>query len=179
MITSLVGLGASLLAPKLLSSVTDQKIEVVHAMPGRIRLKCERWKDGIVAHHLEQTFSQLTIVKSVSGSPITGSLLIEFNVATLSPEQFDELLRLAVDTSVNAYPYVEAQLMKTMKKTVSITDGLIKKRTSGKADVDSLLSLFLLIYGATKIPVNPAFSSSLLYWAYTIITKEKGSNNGT
>lgn len=179
MISSLVGLGASLLAPKLLSSITDQKIEVVHAMPGRVRLKCIRWKDEIVVHHLEQTFRQLTIVKSVSGSPITGSLLIEFNVPTLSPEQFDELLKLAVDTSVNAYPYVEAQLMKTMKKTVSTMDGLIKKRSSGKADVDSLLSLFLLIYGVTRFPVNPAFSSSLLYWAYTIITKENGPNSGT
>ncbi|EKN69071.1 hypothetical protein BABA_11596 [Neobacillus bataviensis LMG 21833] len=179
MISSLVGLGASLLAPKLLSSINDQKIEVVHAMPGRVRLKCDRWKDEMVAHHLEQTFNQLTIVKSASGSPITGSLLIEFNVPALSPEQFDELLKLAVDTSVNAYPYVEAQLMKTMKKTVSSVDGLIKKRSSGKADVDSLLSLFLLISGVTRFSANPAFSSSLLYWAYTIMTKEKGLNNET
>ncbi|WHY85602.1 hypothetical protein QNH39_23815 [Neobacillus novalis] len=179
MISSLVGLGASLLAPKLLSSITDQKIEVVHAMPGRLRLKCDRWKNEVVATHLEQTFSQLTIIKSVSGSPITGSLVIEFNVPTLTPEQFDELLKLAVDTSVSAYPYVEAQLMKTMKKTVSTVDGLIKKRSSGKADVDSLLSLFLLVYGVTRFPVNPAFSSSVLYWAYTIITNEKGPNNGT
>jgi hypothetical protein len=174
MISSLVGLGASLLAPKILSQINDQKVEVVHAMPGRVRLKCDRWKDPVVAAHLEQTFSHLGIVKHVSASPITGSLLIEFFVPSLTTEQFDELVKLAVNTSVNAFPHVEAQLMKTMKNTVSSVDGLIKKRTSGKADIDSLLSLFLLIYGTVGFSANPAFSSSLLYWSYTIITKEKG-----
>ncbi|WP_413304375.1 HMA2 domain-containing protein [Bacillus sp. 1P10SD] len=174
MISSLVGLGASLLAPKILSQINDQKVEVVHAMPGRVRLKCDRWKDPVVAAHLEQTFSHLGIVKHVSASPITGSLLIEFFVPSLTTEQFDELVKLAVNTSVNAFPHVEAQLMKTMKNTVSSVDGLIKKRTSGKADIDSLLSLFLLIYGTVGISANPAFSSSLLYWSYTIITKGKG-----
>ncbi|MBY0123765.1 HMA2 domain-containing protein [Bacillus sp. S/N-304-OC-R1] len=177
MISSLVGLGASLLAPKIFSYINDQKVEVVHAMPGRVRLKCDQWKNEIVAKHLETTFEQLEIVKHVSASPITGSLLIEFVVPALSPQEFDELLKLAVNTSVNAFPYVDAQLMKTMKNTVSTVDGLIKKRTSGKADVDSLLSLFLLIFGISGFSANPAFSSSLLYWSYTIITKEKGKNH--
>lgn len=174
MFSSLVGLGASLLAPKIFSYINDQKVEVVHAMPGRVRLKCDQWKDETVAAHLEQTFKQLELVKHVKASPITGSLLIEFVVLSLTPQQFDELLTLAVNTSVNAFPYVDARLMKTMKNTVFSVDGLIKKRTSGKADVDSLLSLFLIIYGVIGFPANPAFSSSLLYWSYTIITKEKG-----
>jgi hypothetical protein len=179
MISSLMGLGASLIAPKLFSYINDQKIEVVHAMPGRVRLKCDQWKVEAVSSHLEQTFRQLHIVKHVEASPITGSLLIEFVVPNLTSQQFEELLELAVNTSVNAFPHVEAQLMKTMKNTISSVDGLIKKRTAGKADVDSLLSLFLLIYGVIGLPANPAFSSSLLYWSYTIITKEKGNDHAT
>ncbi|PLR95525.1 HMA2 domain-containing protein [Bacillus sp. T33-2] len=174
MISSLVGLGASLVAPKLFSQLNDQKVEFVHAMPGRVRLKCSRWKDDTVSKHLVKMLSQLEIVKHVSASPITGSLLIEFVVPSLTPEQFDELVKLAVNTSVNAFPHTEAKLMKSMKNTVSSVDGLIKKRTSGKADVDSLLSLFLIIYGMAGFSANPAFSSSLLYWFYTLITKEKG-----
>ena len=54
----------------------------------------------------------------------------------------------------------------------------IKKQTNGFADFDSLFALFLLGKGIHAFSNAPAFSSSLFYWAYTII-KGKGSDDTT
>ena len=45
MMSTLVGIGASIIAPKLMSQFRDQKVKVVHAMPGRLRLQCDSWKN--------------------------------------------------------------------------------------------------------------------------------------
>jgi hypothetical protein len=172
MMSSLIGLGASIVAPKLLSSMNDQKIKVLHAMPGRIRLQCDQWKCKEVATSIENAFKVLPIVNQVTVSPIRGSLLLVFNVQHLDQQQFDRLMQHAVNASVAAYPKMDSKLSKTIRGTVNSFDGLIKKRTTGKADLDSLLLLFMVGKGITGIKTNPAFSSSLLFWAYSLIKKE-------
>jgi hypothetical protein len=172
MISSLIGLGASIFAPKLLSQLKDQKIQILHAMPGRIRLQCDQWKNQEIATSLENSFKKIPIVKHVTSSPLTGSLLLQFNVQHIEPNDFDQLMQHAVNVSVSTYPYIESKLMKTMRGTVSSFDGLIKKRTSGKVDIDSLLLLLMLGKGVSGFKSNPAFSSSLLFWAYSLIKNE-------
>jgi hypothetical protein len=172
MMPSLIGLGTTILAPKLLSRLKDQKIQILHAMPGRIRLQCNQWKNKEVATSLESSFKKLSIIKRASSSHFTGSLLLEFNVECIDPKVFDQLMQHAVDVAVSAYPKTESRLMRTMRGTVNSFDGLVKKRTSGNVDVDSLLLLLMLGKGVTGFKNNPAFSSSLLFWAYSLIKNE-------
>ncbi|QHE51553.1 HMA2 domain-containing protein [Pontibacillus sp. HMF3514] len=172
MISSLLGISTSIIAPKLLSNLKDQKIHILHVMPGRIRLQCDQWKNKLVAQSLESSYKQIPVIKDVKCSPYTGSLLLEFNVQHLDPDHFHQLLQHAVNVSQELYPSMESELMKKMRGTVNSFDGLIKKRTSGKVDVDSLLLLIMLGKGVTGFNRNPAFSSSLLFWAYTLIKNE-------
>ena len=44
----------SLVTPKIMSQFRDQKIKVVHAMPGRLRIQCDSWKDDTVAKALSK-----------------------------------------------------------------------------------------------------------------------------
>lgn len=170
-LNTILSIGATLLAPKLMANLKDQKVTVVHAIPGRVRLQCNKWKNEATAKNLVTVFKNYPIVRSVEASPITGSLTLQFHIETMTQEQFDEIVQTAVDTSVATYPELQADLMAILKNVVKTVDNTIKKESAGKADVASLLSLVLIINGVLKMPMNPTFSSSLLYWAYTIITK--------
>ncbi|MBM4764529.1 HMA2 domain-containing protein [Bacillus sp. B15-48] len=174
MIQTLIGLGASFFAPTIMKKLKDQKVQVLHAMPGRVRLQSNHWKENLIATALEEKFSALPIVKNVAASGITGSLLLEFNAQHLTPEQFNEIVQLAVNTSIENYPNIDSKMMKTMKNGVNSVDQVIKKQSGGIADIDSILIIWLLFKGATGFTKNPAFASSLLYWAYTMIKKEGG-----
>lgn len=173
MINTVLGLGASLLAPKIMSGVQNQKVQVLHAAPGRVRLQCNRWKNEETARNLERVFRGFPTVKEVQASPITGSLLLKFHSQTLTPEQFDQVVKSAVETSVATYPELQADLMNILKTVMQKVDTTIKMQSGGRVDVDSLLSVTFILSGLLKTSTNPAFASSLLYWAYTIMTKRK------
>ncbi|MGD7008588.1 HMA2 domain-containing protein [Metabacillus sp. 84] len=179
MIKTMLGIGASLAAPKVLSAIKDQKVNVVHAIPGRVRLKCDRWKNEVTASNLTQVFTEVPIVKRVEASAVTGTLLIEFHEPTITQEQFDEIVQGAVNTSVASYPEVQSNLAQILSNLLKTLDSGLKKQTAGRVDTDSLLSVLLIVSGLLKLPANPVYSSSLLYWAYTIISKDKKERNGT
>lgn len=172
MIRTLLGIAGSYVGSRFLSSNSTQKINVVHAMPGRIRLQCNQWKSKEVAQSIESELKKHPLVMQISASPITGSLLLEFNVLHLKAEQFDQLVQQGVAASVKAYPHKEAELMKSIKGTVKWADKTIKTKTFGKADLNSLLILFLLGQGIWKFKRNPAFSIGLILWAYGLLTRE-------
>jgi hypothetical protein len=176
LIQTLVGLGASLAASSVMKRLKDQKVQVLHAMPGRVRLQSDHWKEEKITKALEEKFSTIPIVRYVKASGVTGSLLLEFTIKHLTREQFDKLVQLAVQTSIQMYPYIDSKLKTYMKKGINSIDHLIKKQTGGKTDFESLLIVWLLFKGTTGFAKNPAFASSLLYWAYTLtlITKEGG-----
>ena len=174
---SIVSMGAAIFAPKLMEKIQHQKVTVVHAIPGRVRLQCNRWKNEQTAENLVKVFRNFAVVKNVKASAITGSLVLEFYVKTLTQEQFDHIVKSAVETSVATYPELEADLMVILKNVIQTIDNTMKKQSGGKLDITSLLSVVLIINGILKLPMNPTFSSSLLYWAYTIITKTMNGSN--
>ena len=174
MMSTFVGIGASIITPKLMSQFRDQKVKVVHAMPGRLRLQCNSWKNDVVAIALSDHVVKHPLISTSKASPITGSLTLEFVVPHISQQELDELMQFIVQTASEALLYTDATLMKGMQNTLGFIDQGIKKQTNGFADFDSLFALFLLGKGLHSFSNAPAFSSSLLYWAYTII-KGKGS----
>lgn len=173
MFNTILGVGAYFLAPKLLTQVQEQKVNVIHASPGRVRLKCSRWKNSETAKNLTAVFSSIPIIKDVEASPITGSLLLTFYTETLTQEQFDDIVKNAVETSIATYPELRSDLMNILKNVINTIDMTFKKQTGAKADLDSLLSVVLIVNGLLGFSVNPVFSSTLLYWAYSIINSSK------
>ncbi|MRX73807.1 hypothetical protein GJU40_16820 [Bacillus lacus] len=169
MISTLIGMGGSLLAPKILSQLRDQKINILHAMPGRLRIQCDNWKSEEVASHLQHKINHLPIVATCKASSITGSILIEFILPYMSEQELDELMKFIVQEASEAILEIDAKITRTMQKSLTIIDKGIKRQSSGLADLDSLLVLFLLGKGIHSFHTAPAFSGSLLYWAYTII----------
>ncbi len=157
----------SLITPKVMSQFRDQKIKVVHAMPGRLRIQCDSWKNEIVANALSKNVEKYPLILSSEASPITGSLTLEFVIPHISQQELDELMQFIVQTASDALLYTDATLMKGMQKTLGIVDKGIKRQTNGFADFDSLFVLFLLGKGIHAFSNTPAFSSSLFYWAYT------------
>jgi hypothetical protein len=172
--STIVGLGASLMAPKVMSQFRDQKVKVVHAMPGRLRLQCDIWKNEIVANALSNKVVKSPLILSSQASPITGSLTLNFVVPHISQQELDELMQFIVQIASDALLYTDATLMRGMQKTIGIVDKGIKRQTNGLADFDSMFVLFLLGKGIHAFSNTPAFSASLFYWAYNII-KQKGS----
>lgn len=169
---ALLGFGATMLAPKLMSGLTDQKVHVVHAIPGRVRLQCDKWKNEPTARNLMSVFSGVPIVRNVKASPVTGSLLLEFRVQTITEEQFDALVKLAVETSVSTFQELPSSLDQVLQNTVSTVDVTLKKQSGGHLDLDALLSVGLIVGGINTLAINPAFGSSMLYWAYSLIKKQ-------
>ncbi len=176
MISTIVGLGASLLAPNLLSQLRDQKIKVLHAMPGRLRIQCDKWKDEIVAAHLQKEICNHPLVSTCRTSGITGSILIEFLMPYISQQELDELMKFIVKEASDAIILTDSKMMRTMQQSLGMVDRGIKRQTNGLVDFDSLFVLLLLGKGIQSFRTTPAFASSMLYWAYTII-KGKDQNS--
>jgi hypothetical protein len=176
MITSWLGVAGSVVGSRLISSYSTQKVHVVHAMPGRIRLQCNLWKSKEVSDSLTSSLQSHPLVSQAHSSSVTGSLLLNFNVSHLTKEQLDQLIQEAVDASVRAYPQKKADLLKTLKSAVKKIDGSIKTKTFGKVDLNSILILFLLGKAFSIFKRNPTFATGLLLWAYGFLTRE-GEND--
>ncbi|MCW9133699.1 hypothetical protein OF830_22815 [Bacillus paramycoides] len=175
MIQTIMGIGASLFAPKIMSQFRDQKIKVIHAMPGRLRIQCDNWKNTIVAQILDGKVEKHPLILTSKASPITGSLTLEFVVPHISQQDLDELLQFIAQTASDALIYTDASLMRGMQKTLETVDVGIKRQTNGFADFDSLFVMFLLGKAIHGFSSAPTFSASLFYWAYSIV-KGKGSD---
>ncbi|MBM7705062.1 HMA2 domain-containing protein [Metabacillus iocasae] len=173
MLSTLAGMGAYLLAPKLLAKLRDLNIQIVHAVPGRLRLQNQKWKQPQIAAYLEKNLVLHPLISTCRVSPITGSMLLYFSTPYLQQQQLDELFECITHTTVKAISQTDDQLMIAMRKKVNGVNATMKKATGGYTSVDSLLIVFLLFQGMTRFKVNPAFSSSLLYWAYTLLKNEK------
>lgn len=59
-------------------------IRVVHAMPGRVRLKVDKVKgDPAFAHQAQAKLAQMPGIKKVEAHPLTGSVLVHYDAAAL------------------------------------------------------------------------------------------------
>jgi hypothetical protein len=61
-------------------------IRVVHAMPGRVRIKISRLKGNVVAaRELQDRLSEVRGVQRVEANPVTGSVLVLYDPEELDP----------------------------------------------------------------------------------------------
>lgn len=176
---TLLGLGAYIIAPKLLGKLREQKIQVIHATPGRLRLQNERWKNEQAALYIEKALVAHPLIQACRVSPITGSLVLEFSTLYLQQEELDAIFQLVTDVTVESFAVTNDKLMNSVRGTFERVNGNVKKTTNGYASVDSLLLVYFVFQGIRSFPANPAFASSLFYWAYTVLknSAEKGGDS--
>src|SRR5689334_19663032 len=60
-----------------MSGALVEKPQVLHALPGRIRVHLPGWS-GAGEHHLEQRLRRVPGVRRVAANPLTGNVLIQF-----------------------------------------------------------------------------------------------------
>jgi len=85
---------------------------IVHAIDGRLRLKVAKIRRNIAAAHmLEESLRSIDGVKKVKATPLTGSVLIEYDEWQISSYELAALLgvenRHDVTDSVNGYSNAE------------------------------------------------------------------------
>jgi hypothetical protein len=69
-------------------------IKIVHAMPGRVRVKISRVKeDSALAQAVQERLAAVQGIQRVEVNPITGSVLVLYDATALEP--FDALVSLA------------------------------------------------------------------------------------
>lgn len=174
MISWIYGSGISYLVSKLLNNQMKVNIQVVHVLPGRLRLQCHRWKDEKVVVILEQQLAKHKLIKHVKASGITGSLLIEFVQDYLSEVQLEQILAEATSATVSGFVQKEADLLKQMKRIVNRADQVLKVKSLGKADLRTLIICYLIVKGVIAFRNNSDEAGRQLLWAYRFINGEGG-----
>lgn len=175
--SSIIGISAYMLAPKIIGKLREQKIEIVHAIPGRLRLRNTSWKNDQIALLIEREMRKHPLVKSANASPITGTLLIEFTTLYLEQAQLDEIFHIATNSTIEGFAKADDKAITIIGKTFNNVNGNVKKVTNGYVSVDSMMIAFFIFRAIKTYSTNPAFATSLLYWVYTML-KNNDSNGG-
>ncbi|WP_166239648.1 HMA2 domain-containing protein [Paenibacillus turpanensis] len=168
MLQHLIGIGASIALTHYIQKSKNLNIKVLHASPGRLRLQCDRWKNANIAPVLTKQMEAHRLVERVEVSPITGSLLLLFHAPSLTPDQLDEILKLAVSSTTEGYRRAPSTVMQTMRKTLRRADQNIKVHSRGAFDLKSVVTLSVLgkVLWDTGRHKHP-LAVTLLLWAYT------------
>lgn len=73
--------------------VSAPEIEVVHQLPGRLRIRAAWLKgDAGAGQDAKRRLAEITGVKAVTANASTGSLLVEYDAATISPSKIIDAL---------------------------------------------------------------------------------------
>ncbi len=84
-------------------------IRVVHAMPGRVRLKVDKVKGNpAFAHKAQEKLGQMPGIKKVETHPLTGSVLVYYDAAALLS---DGALAALTDGFSELFPEIEASAL--------------------------------------------------------------------
>ena len=148
----------------------SEGITVVHAIPGRIRLKVSQVRENpLVAHQIEQRLATIPGVQKVSVNPLTSSVLILYDTAVVtSPESFQTLAEplsallpgVAVkdletlQTMLTNGTSVVPPLATSVRSFFASVNAKVNTTTAGAADLKLLLPLALFALGIRSLLVS-------------------------
>jgi len=167
------GTVASLIGNSLLSRLSTLNVNVIHAMPGRVRLQCNTWKNENVAAILAEFMKRHPLVKEASCSPITGSMVISFKELYLTNQQFQEVIETAVKATGKAVTAKKSETTNKMIKVMGRLNRQVKISTKGLLDIPALIILALTINGIRGFNTNRTNSVKELLWAYRMLRGEE------
>lgn len=86
-------------------------LKVVHALPGRVRLKVAKVKGNpALARHVEEKLAQVPGIRQVEAKPVTGSLLVHYDTDQLFSLASMEILSVTLG---ELFPEIEVASMST------------------------------------------------------------------
>ena len=96
----------------------------------------------------------------------------------LAARRLDNILQLVTDSTIESFSYTHDKALQTMGGLFNGVNQNVKKMSNGYASIDSMMIIYFIFQGIRSFPVNPAFASSLFYWAYTVLknSEEKGGD---
>jgi hypothetical protein len=150
-------------------------IRVVHAMPGRVRLKVDKVKGNpAFAHQAQAKLGQMPGIKKVEAHPLTGSVLVYYDAAALLadgalaaltdgfselfPELGTDVLSLGLDhlighLAAGSAPADAGESPKTATNLIGLLAAINDKvaQVTGGLDLKLLIPMTLLFLGARSL----------------------------
>jgi hypothetical protein len=152
-----------------------EPLRLVHHHPGRLRVRAEALRDDpALAERMRGALAEEPAVRAVTHNPQTGSLLVEYHVGEIEP---DELLSALAAAGGFAGVVDEANLRGQHEdialavfRVAERINGATRDLTAGRTDMGGIVPAALLAaagYYFVRHPVVPRWDN-LLYWAYVI-----------
>ncbi len=144
---------------------SESKLQVVHAVPGRVRLRTTDSSQISALDKVAQQLRQQNGVCEVQTNPITNSLVVTFDESTLSLPQSLEILQTAgiseasgktqpspelkLDNFLNEHPELPAQGVQVAKSVIPLVAGML---VTGALGLEGLLAfpVYLITDNVTR-----------------------------
>jgi Heavy metal associated domain 2 len=163
-----------------IAAVPTDGIRIVHATPGRIRLRVAQARENqALAHQLQQRLVSLPGVHSVSVNSLTGSVLIFYQVNGVDPHEFQRAFAEPLGVLFPGLPPVDltswsppvanglvSQVSPLSEQVRAFFSGLntnVDQLTSGSADLKTLVPLALFLLGIRGLLTSDRLSVPAWY----------------
>lgn len=148
-------------------------LTLVHALPGRRRYHTDAlYGDLPLIRLLQEELIKLDFIISVTADAMTGSLLLVY--VPESEKQVDALAvflenRIFTNTVSEARP--ASSVGENIIQTFSSINAIVRKKTYGVFDLNSLLSVWFIIRGIRKIVMQGQYPAGpqMLWWAFSLL----------
>ena len=146
--------------------------EVLHAIPGRVRLRVRGLKgDAVGARRLEREVASMPGVKVAAANAKTGTLLLQYDPRIMTGEPFGTVRRLRMGRNV---PHAAPSGSEVADSVTNVFDGLdanIERVSGGFINLRTLIPLTLLSLAVKRIIIDGNVEAvpvqGLLWYSYS------------
>jgi len=177
LIAGLLGKGKR---PTLMPLLKNGPVRVAHVVPGRVRMSVPLLQeDRSQASPLQEKLASLAGVQAVSVNPVTGSVMIRFDEASVQPELlYAATVRLmGLERELEKTP--RPAVVKELRLMLDSLNRVVYDRTGGLLDFTSALLIILAGVGVKKMLAEGAKAMpagfTLLWWGAHHILSGGGS----
>ena len=156
--------------------------EVVHALPGRIRLRIPslRGNEAGMADYRARLV-RLEGVRDVRTNPLLGTVLVAFDPARLAGDIVVAASTRCFDFQAQLQKGEQSSILRELGRFRFALDQAVLKMTHGLVDIHTAMSLSLLVMVVQKLvgrSTSPMSVVNLLWWFLQSIDGRRGGHGG-
>lgn len=144
-------------------------IAVEHVIPGRIRINAPMMREDVhTCDRVKKQLTELTSVKAVKVSPITGSVVISFDSNEINPSLLVAAMIRLLDLEKEMDRVPKARIHKELKGLANAFNRIIYEKTNGILDLWSASLIIFTLLGLNKLLTKGLFlpaGMTLMWWA--------------
>ena len=162
-----------------------ERLRVVHHHPGRIRVRSAVFRDGgELADKVRRRVAASPGFRALSHNPVSGSLLIEYQVGELDTEAL--LAEVAAEAGLaGVWDGLDGRgepidLAAAIAQGARAVNRVVREATSDRADLGVIIPGALLAAAVASLILRPDLPrwESLLYWSFTFFRDLNPSSEG-